>query len=98
MPLAFIWALLTAAVPIVKMVLKALGVGLVSYVGVNVVLSQATEYILQNFSSLPMIVQQVLGLLKFDVAINIILSAITTKLVLRGFNRLTDSKSKLEGL
>lgn len=98
MPLAFIWALVTAALPIAKMVLKGLGVGLVSYVGINVVLSQATDIILQNFSSLPIQLQQVMGLLKVDVAVNIILSAITTRIVLKGFSRVTDSKTKLEGL
>lgn len=98
MHVAMIWALVTAGVPVVKMVLKALGVGVVSYVGINLVLSEATDIIMVNMLGLPIEVQQILGLLKVDVAINIILSAITTKLTLSGINKMTDTKSKLTGI
>lgn len=98
MPFAFISVLVTALIPLVKMVLKALGVGIVSYVGINLVLSEATDVIMVNILGLPVEVQQILGLLKLDVAVNIILSAITTKLTLNGINKLTDSKSKLTGI
>lgn len=98
MHVAMIWALVTAGVPVVKMVLKALGVGVVSYVGINLVLSEATDVIMVNMLGLPIEVQQILGLLKVDVAINIILSAITTKLTLSGINKMTDTKSKLTGI
>lgn len=98
MPFAFISVLVTALIPLVKMVLKALGVGIVSYVGINLVLSEATDVIMLNILGLPVEVQQILGLLKLDVAVNIILSAITTKLTLNGINKLTDSKSKLTGI
>lgn len=98
MPTAFIWALVTAAIPIAKMVLKALGIGIVSYVGINLVLTQATDVIINSVLGLPVQVQQLLGLIKLDVAINIVLSAITTKLTLKGIDKLTDSKSKLSGI
>lgn len=98
MPLAFLSLLITSLVPLVKMVLKALGVGIVSYVGINLVLTEATDVIMVNMLGLPIEVQQILGLLKLDVAVNIILSAITTKLTLSGLNKLTDSKSKLTGI
>lgn len=98
MPYAMIWALVTAGVPVVKMVLKALGVGVVSYVGINLILSEATDMIMVNFLGLPIEVQQIFGLLKVDVAVNIILSAIATKLALSGLNKLTDSKTKLTGI
>lgn len=98
MPLAFLSLFITSLVPLVKMVLKALGVGIVSYVGINLVLTEATDVIMVNMLGLPIEVQQILGLLKLDVAINIILSAITTKLTLGGLNKLTDSKSKLTGI
>lgn len=98
MPLAFLSLLITSLVPLVKMVLKALGVGIVSYVGINLVLTEATDVIMVNILGLPIEVQQILGLLKLDVAVNIILSAITTKLTLSGLNKLTDSKSKLTGI
>jgi hypothetical protein len=39
-----------------------------------------------------------MGILKVDVAVNIILSAITTKVTLRGIDKLTDTKTKLGGI
>lgn len=98
MPFALISALVASLVPLAKMVLKALGVGVVSYVGINLVLTEATDVIMVNMLGLPVEIQQILGLLKVDVAINIILSAITTKLTLNGINKITDSKSKLTGI
>lgn len=98
MPYALISALVAAGVPLVKMVLKALGIGMVSYVGINLVLTEATDVIMVNMLGLPVEVQQILGLLKVDVAVNIILSAITTKIALGGINKLTDTKSKLTGI
>ncbi|KQW13131.1 DUF2523 domain-containing protein [Pseudomonas sp. Root401] len=98
MPFALISALVASLVPLAKMVLKALGVGVVSYVGINLVLTEATDVIMVNILGLPVEIQQILGLLKVDVAINIILSAITTKLTLNGINKITDSKSKLTGI
>lgn len=95
---ALIAALITSLVPLVKMVLKALGIGLVSYVGINFILGQITDVIINNALSLPVSVQQILGLLKFDVALNIILSAVATRLTLRGIDKATDSKSKLTGV
>ncbi|WP_047934780.1 DUF2523 domain-containing protein [Pseudomonas putida] len=95
---ALIATLITSLVPLVKMVLKALGIGLVSYVGINFVLSQIIEVVINNALSLPLGVQQLLGLMKFDVAVNIILSAITTRLTLRGIDKATDSKTKLTGV
>lgn len=95
---ALIAALITSLVPLVKMVLKALGIGLVSYVGINFILTQITDVIINNALSLPVSVQQILGLMKFDVAVNIILSAVTTRLTLRGIDKATDTKSKLSGV
>jgi ABC-type dipeptide/oligopeptide/nickel transport system permease component len=95
---ALIATLITSLVPLVKMVLKALGIGVVSYVGINFILSQITDVIINNALSLPVAVQQILGLMKFDVAVNIILSAVTTRLTLRGIDKATDTKSKLAGV
>lgn len=95
---ALVAVLIASAVPIVKMVLKALGIGLVSYVGINLILSQIVDVVINNVLSLPIQLQQVLGILKFDVAVNIILSAVTTKLTLRGIDKATDSKTKLTGV
>lgn len=95
---ALVSTLVASLIPLVKMVLKALGIGVVSYVGINLVLTEATDVIMVNLLGLPIELQQILGLLKLDIAINIILSAITTKITLSGINKMTDSKSKLTGI
>jgi hypothetical protein len=98
MPLAMIWALVTAGIPVAKMVLRGLGVGMVTYIGINLILTEASDIILSNFLGLPPEIQQMFGLLKVDIAVNIILSAITTKLTLSGVNKMTDHKTKLTGI
>lgn len=95
---ALIGALIVSVVPLVKMVLKALGIGIVSYVGINFVLSQIIEVITQNITSVPMQMQQIMGLAKIDVGLNIVLSAVSTRLTLKGFDKLTGSKTVLTGV
>lgn len=87
--------LLTIVTPLVKMALKALGIGVVAYMGINVVLDQALQYVTNNISSLPPSAQALLGLAKFDVVINIWFAAITTRLVLNGMNKISGRKKNL---
>lgn len=84
--------LLTIVTPLVKMALKALGIGVVAYMGINVVLDQALQYVTNNIAGLPAAAQALLGLAKFDVVINIWFSAITTRLVLNGMNKMSGKK------
>jgi hypothetical protein len=86
---------LTIVTPLVKMALKALGIGVVAYVGINLVIDQAKDYLLANMGNAAPAIQMVLGLAKIDVAINIYFAAITTRLVLTGLNKLADRKTKL---
>jgi hypothetical protein len=87
--------LLTIVTPLVKMALKALGIGVVAYMGINVVLDQALQYVTNNISSLPPSAQALLGLAKFDVVINIWFAAITTRLVLNGMNKISGRKKNI---
>jgi hypothetical protein len=80
--------------PAVRLVLRMLGVGFVTYVGYNAVLDVAKNYITQNIGSTGVVIQQMLGLAKFDVVINIFLSAITTRLILTGLDKAADLKRK----
>lgn len=83
---------LTIVTPLVKMALKALGIGTIAYLGINIVLDQAHQYILQQVGSAPGPAQALLGIMKFDVVINLWFAAITTRLVLNGMNKMTGKK------
>lgn len=86
---------LTIVTPIVKMALKALGIGVVAYVGINLVIDQAKDYVLSNVGNAAPAIQMILGLAKIDVAINMYFAAIVTRMVLTGLNKLADRKTKL---
>lgn len=78
--------------PIVQLVFRAIGVGFVTYVGINLIIDQAKSYIIEQTGQSSPIILEILGLMKADVAINIMLAAVTTKFVLAGFSKLTGSK------
>lgn len=73
MPLLFFSGAVLAA--IAKWIVAALGVGLVVFVGLGSLLDQVTTYVQTSFGQLPTTALQVAGLLKLDVALNIVLSA-----------------------
>lgn len=79
----------TIATPIVKMVLRSVGVGAVTYYGINVILGQAKDYIISSIGHANPALQGIMGLAKLDVAINIYLAAITTRLVLAGMDKVS---------
>ena len=79
-------------VPLVIKVLKALGIAAVSYVGINLVLEQASNYIQSQMGQTTLLMQQMLGLAKVDIAINLYLAAITTRAVLAGMNKVSGRK------
>lgn len=96
MQFAWLFTLLsTAIVPLAKKLLAALGIGVVSYVGINGVIEQARQELMTNMNGIPVDVAQLMGLFKFDVAINITLAAVTTRIVLAGVNKLTGAKKGL---
>ncbi|MEH6539410.1 DUF2523 domain-containing protein [Halopseudomonas sp.] len=78
--------------PLLFKALKALGIMAVSYVGINLVLDQAASYIQSQMGQTTLLMQQMLGVAKVDIAINIYLSAITTRAVLAGMNKLSGRK------
>ena len=71
---------------LVTTAMRYIGVGAVTYVGVNFVVGELKDYILANFVAAPPLVQNILGLLKVDIAINIVLAAVTTRLILAGID------------
>lgn len=79
-------------VPLVTKVLKALGIGAVAYVGINIILDQARAYIESNLGQSFHLLQSMLGIARVDIAINIYLAAITTRAILSGMNALSGRK------
>ena len=78
--------------PLVKMVLRVLGFGFVTYVGFNLVIGQAQNYVFAQMGAAGPVIQQILGLAKFDMVINILFAAITTRFLLAGIDKATDRK------
>jgi len=81
--------------PLVMMVLRVLGIGMVSYLGINFVIGQAKDYMLANMGNVAQSIQMVLGLAKIDVALNMYFAAITTRMVLTGIDKLADRRTRL---
>jgi hypothetical protein len=81
--------------PLVMMVLRVLGIGMVSYLGINFVIGEAKDYMLANMGNVAQSIQMILGLAKIDVALNMYFAAITTRLVLTGIDKLADRRTKL---
>lgn len=81
--------------PLVRRVLTALGIGMLTFAGFQVSVNAAKTYVQNNFSGLPSDVVQILGLLKFDIAVNIVFAAVITRAVIAGMDKVTGGISKL---
>lgn len=81
-------------VPLAKLLMKALGIGAVSYIGINLVLEQVKSYVISNIGAAGPLVTGFLGAAKIDVFINIILAAVTTRMAIAGLNKLSNGKVK----
>lgn len=62
----------------------AFGIGFVVYSGLDVALDQVKSVAMSSYGSLPANVVQMLGLLRVDQALNLILSAVSVRFVLEG--------------
>ncbi len=81
--------------PLLMMGLRLLGIGVMTYTGINIVMDQVKNYVLSNVANVPIYVQQILGLAKFDICVNIVLSAVAARFVIAGYNKLSGSRKKL---
>lgn len=79
--------------PIVKMVLRMLGFGFVTYLGITLIINQAKDYIIAQAGTAGPTIINILGIMKADVAINIMLAAVTTRFILSGLDKVKGSKS-----
>lgn len=78
--------------PLVNFLFRLIGFGFITYVGYNTLLEVVTNYIISRMGSSSLAIQQILGTAKIDVAINIFLAAVTTRLVLAGLDRAQDRR------
>lgn len=67
---------------LIRHLIVALGVGFVTFVGVNELYEWAQDYIVSNLTSVPTNVLTILKLLKVGTAISIIFSGISTRLTM----------------
>ncbi len=75
--------------PFIKQILVVLGVGIVTYVGFDQILSAIQSSVVSMWAGLPADVWNVLALAGFVQAINIWLSALTTGLALLAVKKYT---------
>ena len=85
----FIWQI---AGPLVMTVFRAIGFGFVTYFGFNALINAARDYMITNMGNSGIVIQQILGLAKIDIAINIMLSAVFTRFIIAGINKAQDRK------
>lgn len=85
----------TIAGPLVRKILTALGIGMLTFTGFQVSVTAAKNYVQSNFGGLPADVVHILGLMKFDVAVNIVFAAVITRAVISGMDKVTGGISKL---
>lgn len=86
--------LASALGPLVARVLVGLGIGTVAYAGISAMLSTLKSTLISTFNGAGGDILSVLGMLKFDVAVNIMFAAVTARFVLAGLNRASGTISK----
>lgn len=85
-----IWAFLVRILgPLAKRVLIALGIGTVTYVGLDAAFDAAKNYIIGYYGQMSGDVLQVVSLAGFGAAIGIILGAIAARIALISLSKLT---------
>ena len=78
-------------------VLAALGIGYVTYTGVNVLVDQYQPQILQALQALPPVALQLAGVLKVGTCVNIMFSAMAMRATLAGLNAGSIKKMQVNG-
>ncbi|MBU0801140.1 MAG: DUF2523 domain-containing protein [Alphaproteobacteria bacterium] len=95
MHFAVIFTFITSIIgPLVGKVLTGLGIGAISYVGINLLLDQVKSQIIGNFGDAGSDTLMLLGLAKVDIAINIVLAAVTARAVYSGMSKATGTIKK----
>ena len=81
---ALLGGLVSVAGSIVGRVLLALGIGYVAYSGVSALLDALKAQVVSTLQGAPSTVVQIMSLLKVDVSLSILFSALAARLILKG--------------
>ncbi len=73
---------------VVRVVLAAIGIGIVSFVGVQALVSSVSNQIRDSFNGLPADALALLGIAQVDLAVSIILSAYSVRASLYALRRM----------
>lgn len=76
--------LMIVIVPLIWMALKAIGIGFVTYTGMNFLMDNAINMFYQRIGEMPQAMVQIFGILDIDVAFNIIVSAFAIRAAMNG--------------
>jgi len=87
--------LLGIASGLVFRALATLGFGYVAYKGINTFFDSVKAFAQDQFSVVPVQIMQIFGLAKIDVCINIILAALTARLLIAGLGKVTGTLTTL---
>ena len=79
-------ALAIVAAPLIARIMLSLGIGVVSYIGMGVVLDYLFDQLITSFNTLPAQLLHLAALMKMDVAVNIIFGAVNARLGLMSLN------------
>lgn len=79
-----LWAFIIFALPwVVEKVLKLLGIGVVTYIGLDVAITQIETYVFNRFDNLGTDLLAIMLLLKLDVGLKIMFSAMAMALTVK---------------
>ncbi|PAT41396.1 cobalt ABC transporter permease [Vandammella animalimorsus] len=94
---AFIGAIARALPSLIYRVMAALGLGLITYQGMNVLLNHVKQFAGSAFGALGAypFMSELAGFFMLDKHVSIVLSAISVKLVLMGWDRVSGSVTRL---
>lgn len=82
--LALLGGLVSIASSIAGRILVSLGVGFVSFTGISATLDWLKGQVISNMGALPQVAVEVMGLMKADVCVSILFSAVAARLLLNG--------------
>lgn len=98
MPVLIVWllrGLLWIAPALIASVITRLGLGVITYVGIFQLSQAISSQVFNAFNSIDPIVLQLFGVLQVGTCLNILFSAITVKLTMRGLSGAVSSIKRL---
>lgn len=85
MPILYIiWGIVVSVIPyIVKMVLRAIGFGLIAFTGLTLVLDQAETFLFDKFNGLPTALYSIIAMAGFPMGMKILFTAFAVVIAIK---------------